>query len=1224
MIQTWLRKQSKRSRPARTPRRRPALPRLELLEDRAVPATITWTGDAGTLNWDAHRNWNLDRVPVAGDNAVVPSAFTGITITHIQSNTDACDSIDSYANIKVNAGSLSVASASTFRGDLTVSAVTSTTLGTLTLAQNSTVAGGFNMLGGTLGGAGNLTVSGLVTWTGGTMQDAGHTVASGGMTLGTGGTGTKTLSGRTVDNNGTATWTGGDVNANNGSVWNNALGSTLDAQANNLFTFTAGAAPQFNNAGTVQKSAGTGTSRFDGTFTNTGTLNPQTGTINLNSPFSNSATVTIASGATLTVAGTYTQTAGTTAVNGTLSPTGNVLLQGGVLQGSGTINAPVVNSSHTGPGNSPGLLTINGDYTQTADGALDIELGGSEPGSSYDQLAVTGTATLDGTLNITYVNGFDPTLNQEFQILTSGALSGQFARVTGTQTPSGRTIAVDYSAGGVTLMVSRTTTAEGTTLTLNEGQSFSGTVATFTSSDPNADASQFSASIDWGDGTTDTGSVSADPNGGFDVSGAHSYTEEGSYALAVAITDSLTSQTVTANGSANVADAQLGAQGRDFGGQEAASTGTVTTATFRDRGGSEDVSDYSALIDWGDGSSSAGTIVYNAAGDFFSVKGDHIYSDSGSYTVDTTITHENGVSIDAFSTATIDNLNPSVALSGPGDGVTGQGRTFTFTATDPSPTDQNSAFTFAIDWGDGTQMVTANSPAMVSHRYYSTGTFTVSVTATDKDGGTSDAASTSITIADIEMQGNNLVIGGTAGNDSYVFTPGNAGAFSVTRNGTPLGSFNPPGSIVVAGGDGVDSITLNGTSGSENFTIDQDSIARGSRTIQGESVEGYLVNGNAGNDRFTFLPGGAAVVDGGSGTDTVVGPAQSNVWSLTGPGAGVLNGSSTFQNIENVVGGSADDLFQVGSAASLAGTLSGGGASAGLDTLDYSNYGSPVTINLATRTAPGLSFANITGLLGTSGMDTLIGPNAGNIWLITANDAGRIGKYNFQSFENLTGGTVKDTFKLSDQVVVSGQITGVGFAVLNYAQYTTGVTVNLVTGTATNVLGGISGVENVVGSLADDSLTGDSQNNFLIGKDGNDTITGGGGNDVLEGSAGDDLLIAGSQRSILIGGGGSDTLMGGSDDDILIAGYTNYDGPTNALRAIMSEWVRTDEDYNTRVFNIRNGLGNTQGFAFNSTTIHLDGSLHSNSLTGGPGMDWFWANLRHDTINDAEPGEQIN
>src|SRR5262249_55319560 len=68
-----------------------------------------------------------------------------------------------------------------------------------------------------------------------------------------------------------------------------------------------------------------------------------------------------------------------------------------------------------------------------------------------------------------------------------------------------------------------TVTAKGTVLTASAGKTFSGVVATFTDANTQATAANFTATINWGDGTTSTGTVTPDPNGGFDVSGTHTY-----------------------------------------------------------------------------------------------------------------------------------------------------------------------------------------------------------------------------------------------------------------------------------------------------------------------------------------------------------------------------------------------------------------------------------------------------------------------------------------------------------------------------------------------------------------------------------------------------------------------------------------------------------------------------------------------------------------------------
>lgn len=118
----------------------------------------------------------------------------------------------------------------------------------------------------------------------------------------------------------------------------------------------------------------------------------------------------------------------------TFTATGG-LQNNGTLQGSGTVarggggTPTVTNAGTVRPGSSPGRLTVSGDYTQTAAGTLVTEVEGSSPGSSLDQLAVSGTATLGGTLDIQ--NDFSPSPGDSFTILTYGARSGEFATING-------------------------------------------------------------------------------------------------------------------------------------------------------------------------------------------------------------------------------------------------------------------------------------------------------------------------------------------------------------------------------------------------------------------------------------------------------------------------------------------------------------------------------------------------------------------------------------------------------------------------------------------------------------------------------------------------------------------------------------------------------------------------------------------------------------------------
>ena len=129
---------------------------------------------------------------------------------------------------------------------------------------------------------------------------------------------------------------------------------------------------------------------------------------------------------TLTAANTYTGsttiTVGSILVNGSIQS--NVAVgSAGLLGGGGTINGNVTNAGTVSPGNSPGVLTIAGNYNQT--GALLIQIASH---SSYDQLVVGGTATLGGSLVVSASSY--KLRGAPFSILTAGGgVNGTFADI---------------------------------------------------------------------------------------------------------------------------------------------------------------------------------------------------------------------------------------------------------------------------------------------------------------------------------------------------------------------------------------------------------------------------------------------------------------------------------------------------------------------------------------------------------------------------------------------------------------------------------------------------------------------------------------------------------------------------------------------------------------------------------------------------------------------------
>ena len=108
----------------------------------------------------------------------------------------------------------------------------------------------------------------------------------------------------------------------------------------------------------------------------------------------------VAENGTLSFGGTYTQTAGATLVDAgaTLESLLDININGGIIGGGGTIvgNVNITGGGAAAPGLSTGVLTITGDYTQTATGALNIEIGGLIAGDDFDQLVVNGAASQHG------------------------------------------------------------------------------------------------------------------------------------------------------------------------------------------------------------------------------------------------------------------------------------------------------------------------------------------------------------------------------------------------------------------------------------------------------------------------------------------------------------------------------------------------------------------------------------------------------------------------------------------------------------------------------------------------------------------------------------------------------------------------------------------------------------------------------------------------------------
>ena len=143
-----------------------------------------------------------------------------------------------------------------------------------------------------------------------------------------------------------------------------------------------------------------------------------------NASLTNNGTISVGSGEPLNISGAVT------------------------LAGSGTYQANVVNSGQLTVGTPVGSLNVTGSYQQGTGATLNLALSGTASGS-FSQLTFSGPATLAGTLNTTFANGFAPALGDSFRVLAASSVSGTFASIT---TPPGFTLSGTYGPSDVTLV----------------------------------------------------------------------------------------------------------------------------------------------------------------------------------------------------------------------------------------------------------------------------------------------------------------------------------------------------------------------------------------------------------------------------------------------------------------------------------------------------------------------------------------------------------------------------------------------------------------------------------------------------------------------------------------------------------------------------------------------------------------------------------------------------
>jgi RHS repeat-associated protein len=453
---------------------------------------------------------------------------------------------------------------------------------------------------------------------------------------------------------------------------------------------------------------------FAGSFTDPGTLDTHTATINWGDGHSSSGTVTESNGSgTVTGSHVYTD-------KGSYTITLTVSDENGA-SGGRTATASVASVPPSVSISGVGSVLQGSTYTLTLSGVPD----------SVDHDPITGWTISWGDGSTTPLTG-NPTSATHVYTTSPAQVSitATASDADGTYSSNAVDVAVLYVAPTVAISGPGSVNEAGTETVSLSATGGTGTITGW--------------SVAWGDGAVSTLSATA-------TSASHVYTDgPNDYTVVATATD--------ANGNhpsnplaVHVNDVSPVVSSSNISGTEGQAvsfSGAFTDAGIFDT--------HTASINWGDGSApSIGTVTESSGTG--TVTASHVYADKGVYTVSLTVSDENGTSTTQTATATIANVPPAVSISGAAS--VNEGSTYTLTLSGvPDSVDQDPITGWKITWGDGsTQPVTGN-PTSLTHVYASgPNHYTISATATDADASYS-ANTVAVTVNDVSptVVANNL------------------------------------------------------------------------------------------------------------------------------------------------------------------------------------------------------------------------------------------------------------------------------------------------------------------------------------------------------------------------------------------------------------------------------------------------------------------------------------
>jgi RHS repeat-associated protein len=323
--------------------------------------------------------------------------------------------------------------------------------GTLAGTGGGTVALSAGTLDAALGGVTLDFSAGMFQWTGGAMSTVLGDVTNTGM-INLTGDNKKTLSDDgTLDDFGAIIQTGmGNLQLHSGD---SALVTTLQIESGGSYLLesdsgvTNGGPSQIVNAGIIQKTQGAGTSTLnpDGPLNNTGTIEADSGTINLapasitqvSSGALTAGTWNALNGASLQFSanGTITSNQATLTLNGAgaafvglgslASNAGSLAITGGAVF---TVSGDFANSGTLTVG-AGSTLNVAGNFANSE--TLNVQVGGAPGSGHFSQIIAGGSATLAGAYDLSVVNAYTPAVGQQYTTITFASATGNFTSFAG-------------------------------------------------------------------------------------------------------------------------------------------------------------------------------------------------------------------------------------------------------------------------------------------------------------------------------------------------------------------------------------------------------------------------------------------------------------------------------------------------------------------------------------------------------------------------------------------------------------------------------------------------------------------------------------------------------------------------------------------------------------------------------------------------------------------------